>query len=43
MHDIAVAVEIDDVDGEAHSKSMNSAAWPNPEASSITKVICGRA
>ena len=31
LHDDgAVAVKIDDIDGETHSKSMNSAAGPNP-------------
>ena len=41
VHDGAVAVEIDYIDWEAHSKSMNSVAGTNPEAAAVTKVIFG--
>jgi hypothetical protein len=41
VHNGAVPVEIDYIDWEAHSKSMNAVAGANPKAAAVTEVISG--
>ena len=35
----AVLIEVGDIDGKAHSQSMNAVAGDNPDAATVTKVI----
>jgi hypothetical protein len=41
VDDCELPVEIDYIDWEAHSKSMNTPAGLNPETTSVTEVILG--